>query len=158
MKRRVGPASPSDAYVALVRAAAAVSARVNRRLALHGLTASRFQALCHLFSIGPLCPHDIAGRLCQTRGNVTMVLDDLEGRGLVERRREGVNRRYRVVHLTPRGRRLVSSLKPRHAKAVAEALGPLSPMELRTLDNLCKLLTANCSLQTANSKQRRGRE
>jgi MarR family 2-MHQ and catechol resistance regulon transcriptional repressor len=132
--------SPSDAYGALLRAAAAVSARVNRRLAPHGLTASRFQTLCHLLSHGPLCPHDIAGRLCQTRGNVTMVLDDLEGRGLVERRREGANRRYRVVHLTPRGRRLVTSLKPRHARAVTEALGPLSARERRTLDSLCRRL------------------
>src|SRR5688572_13589124 len=107
----------SEAFLALVRAASAAAARVNRRLGEHGLTASRFGALCALSSDGPLCPHDIATRLCQTRGNVTMILDDLEGRGMVERRKEGVNKRYRAVHLTPRGRRFVASLRPLHAKA-----------------------------------------
>src|SRR5687767_8453368 len=140
MSRSRAASPATDAFLALVRAASAAAARVNRRLAEHGLTASRFGTLCALGSDGPLCPHDIAARLCQTRGNVTMVLDDLEGRGLLERRREGVNRRYRVVHLTPRGRRLVTSLKPRHARAVAEALGNLGAAELSTLDALCRRL------------------
>src|SRR5919106_1233414 len=99
-------AQASYAFAALARAAAAVGGRVNRRLAAHGLTASRFGTLCALMSEGPLCPYDIASRLGQTRGNVTMILDDLERRGLVERRREGINRRFRTVYLTPRGRRL----------------------------------------------------
>jgi MarR family 2-MHQ and catechol resistance regulon transcriptional repressor len=129
-----------EAYAALLRAAATVSARVNGRLASHGLVASRFRALCELQTAGPLCPHDIAGRLCQTRGNVTMVLDDLERRGLVERRKEGVNRRYRVVHLTPRGRKLIAGLKPRHLKAVAAEMKALTPSELKTLLKLCRRL------------------
>ena len=131
---------PSDAFLALVRAAAAASARVNRRLGEHGLTASRFGTLCALASHGPLCPHDIATRLCQTRGNVTMILDDLERRGFVERRMEGVNKRYRAVHLTPRGRKFVESLRPLHSKAVAEALGCLTATELKSLAATCRKL------------------
>lgn len=136
----MGAPSPSDAYGALLRAAATVAARVNRRLERHGLVASRFRTLCELQSSGPLCPHDIAGRLCQTRGNVTMVLDDLQRRGLVERRREGVNRRYRVVHLTPRGRALIAGIKPGYARAVAAEMKALAPSELRALTRLCSRL------------------
>lgn len=130
-----------DAYGALLRAAASVASRVNRRLAAQGLTASRFGALCALRADGPLCPHDIASRLCQTRGNVTMILDNLERRGLVERRREGVNRRYLTVHLTPRGRRLVTSLAPLHRRAIAAEM-PLTPSDLRRLARICRHLTA----------------
>ena len=137
---RPSPIAACDAYGALLRAAGSVSSRVNRRLAAQGLTASRFGALCALRADGPLCPHDIASRLCQTRGNVTMILDNLERRGLVERRREGVNRRYLAVHLTPRGRRLVASLAPRHRRAIAAEM-TLTPSELRQLTRICRQLT-----------------
>jgi MarR family 2-MHQ and catechol resistance regulon transcriptional repressor len=126
-----------EAYAALLRAAATLSARVNRRLDAQGLPPSRIAALCALREAEPLCPRDIAGRLCQTRGNITMILDDLERRGLVERRREGINRRFRAVHLTPRGRRLIAALKPRQARAVAEELKRLSAADLRKLSQLC---------------------
>ncbi|HEU4339812.1 MAG TPA: MarR family transcriptional regulator [Planctomycetota bacterium] len=134
------PSNPAcDAYGALLRAAASVASRVNRRLASKGLTASRFGALCALWADGPLCPHELASRLGQTRGNVTMILDNLERRGLVERRREGVNRRYLAVHLTPRGRRLVASLAPLHRRAIAAEM-PLSPSDLRHLSRICRRL------------------
>jgi MarR family transcriptional regulator, 2-MHQ and catechol-resistance regulon repressor len=135
------PPPALDAYAALVRSAAAVAARVNRRLAAHGLTASRFRTLCALASEGPLCPHDVATRLCQTRGNVTGILDNLERRGLVERRREGVkNRRYLAVHLTPRGRRFVASLAPLHARAVLAEMESLTAGQMKTLVSLCRRL------------------
>jgi MarR family 2-MHQ and catechol resistance regulon transcriptional repressor len=129
-----------EAYRALLAAAGDLSSRVNRRLAAHGLIASRFKTLCALQQAGPLCPYDIADRLGQTRGNVTMILDDLERRGLVERRREGPNRRYIAAHLTPKGRRLAASLAPRHAQAVAEELKALGARDLKTLAALCRRL------------------
>lgn len=136
---RSSSTAAGDAYGALLKAAASVASRVNRRLASKGLTASRFGALCALRADGPLCPHDIASRLCQTRGNVTMILDNLERRGLVERRREGINRRYLAVHLTPRGRRLVASLAPLHRQAIAAEM-PLGGSDLRHLARICRLL------------------
>ena len=129
-----------DAYASLCRAAARLEDRVARRLAGHGLAASRISALCALHEASPLCPRDIAGRLGQTRGNVTMILDDLEKRGLVERRHEGINRRFRAVYLTPAGRRLIGSLRPRRARAVAAELKALSRAEQRTLLRLCRRL------------------
>src|SRR5262245_11703886 len=138
MSARPAGGTPSEAFLALVRAAAAAAARVNRRLAEHGLTSSRFGTLCALMSEGPLCPHDIATRLGQTRGNVTMILDDLEKRGLVERRGGGVNRRYRVIHLTARGRKVVDALRPLHKEAVSEALGCLRARELKEVTSICR--------------------
>jgi MarR family transcriptional regulator, 2-MHQ and catechol-resistance regulon repressor len=138
MKAARTPAS--EAYRSLLAAAASVAGRVRRRLAEHGLVASRFRTLCALRQAGPLCPHDIADRLCQTRGNVTMILDDLERLGLVERRREGPNRRYVAVHLTPKGRRRAASLDSRHAKAVAEELKGLGARDLEALAALCRRL------------------
>jgi MarR family 2-MHQ and catechol resistance regulon transcriptional repressor len=131
-----------DAYVHLLRAASILAARVARRASPHGLPPSRIAALCALQKEAPMCPRDIACRLGQTRGNVTMILDDLERRGLVERRREGINRRFRAVHLTPRGRKLIAALRPRHARAVAAELGALAPRELRALARLCAKLDA----------------
>jgi MarR family 2-MHQ and catechol resistance regulon transcriptional repressor len=132
-----------DAYASLCRAAARLEDRVARRLAVHGLASSRISALCALHEADPLCPRDIAVRLGQTRGNVTMILDDLEKRGLVERRHEGVNRRFRAVYLTAAGRRFIAALKPRRARAVAAELKALSRADQRALFRLCRRLSTD---------------
>jgi DNA-binding MarR family transcriptional regulator len=67
-----------------------------------------------------------AGELAQavglSRGAVTTVLDRLEGRGFVERRRDPEDRRRVTVKLTPEANRLAW-----------EAYGPLGEMGLPTL-------------------------
>jgi hypothetical protein len=44
------------------------------------------------------------------------------------------------VGLTPRGRDLISGYFPRHAPAIASAMGALDRKELLTLARLCKKL------------------
>ena len=129
-----------DAYLTLLRAAGSVAARVQRHLVRHDLTASQFGALEALHRLGPLCQRDIARRLVQTGGNVTMVVRGLERRGLIERRRDPANRRFVTVQLSLRGRRLISALLPRHARAVAGEMQSLGPHRLRALRQLCNKL------------------
>ncbi|HTF57075.1 MAG TPA: MarR family transcriptional regulator [Planctomycetota bacterium] len=129
-----------DAYLTLLRAAGSVAARVQRHLVRHDLTASQFGALEALHCLGPLCQRDIARRLVQTGGNVTIVVRGLERRGLIERRRDPANRRFVTVQLSPRGKRLITSLLPRHARAVAGEMRALGPRRLKALGRLCKKL------------------
>lgn len=128
------------AYVKLHRAADAVWDRVHGHLAEHGLTVSQFGALEALYHLGPLCQRDIGAKILKSGGNVTFVLDNLERRGLVARRRDAANRRFVNVELTAAGAELIAGIFPRHAREVARAMAVLSPAEQRQLAGLCKRL------------------
>src|SRR5918912_589968 len=127
-----------DAYIKLMRAAESVSARLAPRLSAAGLTGSQFGALEALYHLGPLCQRDLGKKILKSGGNITMVVDNLEKRGLVERIRAEDDRRYITVNLTKQGRELISKLFPRHAKAIREEMGVLSDAELEKLGRLCK--------------------
>ena len=127
-----------DAYIKLMRAADSVSARLTPHLSKAGLTVSQFGALEALYHLGPLCQRDLGRKILKSGGNITMVVDNLEKRGLVERMRGENDRRYITVNLTKQGRELISKLFPRHAKAIREEMGVLSDAELEKLGRLCK--------------------
>lgn len=127
-----------DAYIKLMRAAESVSARLAPHLARAGLTVSQFGALEALYHLGPLCQRDLGKKILKSGGNITMVVDNLEKRGLVERVRASDDRRYVTVNLTKQGRKLIGELFPRHAGAIREEMGVLSDAELEKLGSLCK--------------------
>ena len=127
-------------FVKLVRAANALSARLNRPLAEAGLTESQFGVLEALLHLGPMHQWELAGKILRTHGNVTLVLGQLEGRGLVRRERGTEDRRCIRVHLTLEGKAVVSGLFPAHAARLAEEMRQLSRDEQRELGRLCRRL------------------
>ncbi len=129
-----------DAYIKLMRAAGSVTSRLNPHLVAAGLTASQFGALEALFHLGPMCQRDLGDKLLTSSGNVTMVVDNLEKRWLVKRRREGEDRRFVTVHLTEKGRRLIGEILPGHVAAIVEDMSTLSEREQEELDRLCRKL------------------
>jgi MarR family 2-MHQ and catechol resistance regulon transcriptional repressor len=129
-----------DAYIKLTRAAESVTARLSGLWAAAGLTEGQFGALEALYHLGPLVQRDLAAKLLRSGGNVTLVIDNLEKRGLVRRERDADDRRRITVHLTAAGRRLIRRLFPRHAAAVAAELGVLTAAEQEDLGRLCRKL------------------
>jgi MarR family 2-MHQ and catechol resistance regulon transcriptional repressor len=129
-----------DAYIALVRASESVMAPLARGLNEEKLTLSQFGVLEALLHIGPLSPCEIARKLLKSGGNITLVVDNLERRGFVHRRRHVDDRRYLTVDLTREGRRFIEQIFPGHAREIASRMHALSPAELDTLRALCKKL------------------
>ncbi len=129
-----------DAYVKLMRAAESVSARAARHLAAERLTLSQFGVLEALFHLGPLCQRDLGERLLRSGGNIVMVIDNLEKRGLVERQRGKQDRRFVSVRLTGKGRRLIVRIFPPHATVLVREMSVLSPREQDKLGHLCRRL------------------
>jgi len=128
-----------DAYIKLLRAADSVVARAHRRTACD-LTVSQFGVLETLHHLGPMHQRRIGTKLLKSGGNVTMVIDNLERRGLVERRRDQKDRRYVSVHLTPAGEALIAEVFPRHVHSIVEEMAPLTAEEQETLGRLCRKL------------------
>ena len=129
-----------DAFIKLVRAADSVTARVHRHLAAVRLSVSQFAVLEALYHLGPLSQRDIGRKLLKSGGNITMVIDNLEARGLVTRARGAVDRRFITIHLAEEGLRLIQEVFPRHAQAILREMQSLSPREQEELGRLCRKL------------------
>lgn len=64
----------------------------------------------------PQSQRELARRLHYDPSNITALADSLEARGLIERRPEASDRRFRLLALTAEGERLRSSLEQRLAQ------------------------------------------
>ncbi len=129
-----------DAFIKLSRARKALGYRTGQLLAEYGLTESQLGTLEVLYYLGPMCQSDIGNKLLVTGGNMTMVINNLEKRGLVSRQRDPADRRQITVSLTETGQQLIGELFPRHAQNIANLMNILSPLELEELGRLCKML------------------
>lgn len=79
-------------------------------------------------------------RLGASKATATEVLDTLEGRGFVTRKRLESDRRAVAVALTPAGHNLVTHAFPGHANRVRDAFDVLSQTEKRQLATICRKL------------------
>ena len=96
------------------------------------ITMTQLSVLRHLRR-GP----ETAGRLGQAAGlspaSLTRVVDRLEARGLVGRRRESADRRCVEIHLEPAGDRLLNQLKVVKGSDLHRAVLSMSAQESRRL-------------------------
>jgi DNA-binding MarR family transcriptional regulator len=84
----------------------------------------------------------LAEQLGTPPSRLVALVDDLENRGLVERRRSAEDRRHHELHLTAAGEetlRRLGAVAAEHEAAVTESL---TPAERRTLNELLERLAA----------------
>jgi len=129
-----------DCFIKLMRAAESVAERTNRHIGLAGLTLSQFGVLEALFHRGPLCQKDLGAKILKSSGNITLVIDNLEKRGLVRRERGTEDRRYITVFLTEAGHNLIADIFPRHVATITKEMGVITPEEQRELERVCRIL------------------
>jgi len=128
------------AYVKLMRAANSVTSRLGAGLRKDRLTGSQLGVLEALLHLGPLHQNVIAQKLLMSGGNITMVIDHLERRGLVTRRRDDDDRRFITVGLSTRGRALAKRVFAKHAQRIVDEFSVISPHELDVLSQICRKL------------------
>lgn len=131
-------ATSLDAFIKLLRAAGSVSSRVHTHLAEENLTDSQFGVLEALHHRGPLCQRDLSAKILKSGGNITMIVDNLEKRGLVRRERDGADRRLVNVSLTPEGEQVIQRVYPRQTEAIEREMGFLTLEERQQLGALCR--------------------
>ncbi|MFF4696347.1 MarR family winged helix-turn-helix transcriptional regulator [Streptomyces chattanoogensis] len=133
---------PSDE---LTREIVGLFAAINRRYSQeaeaaasnHDLTPLQAKAL--LAAEGPVPTRRIADRLHAEPSNVTVIIDRLESRGLVERSLDPDDRRVKRVGATTAGRTAAADLRARMPFA-AEPLARLTTQQRETLRELLQLI------------------
>jgi MarR family 2-MHQ and catechol resistance regulon transcriptional repressor len=129
-----------NTWIKLTRAADSFGTRLARRGTLAGLTPSQFGVLEALHHLGPLSQGEICDKLLKSGGNITLVIDNLEARDLVQRKRSPGDRRVVTVSLTEAGKALIQRIFPEHVRAIVEEMGVLTADEQEALGRLCRKL------------------
>lgn len=125
-------------FVKLMRAANTTANSVHGHLKDDNLTVSQFGVLEALYHLGPLSQSELGGKILKSNANLTTVVDSLEKKKLVVRKRARGDRRKVTVHLTATGNELIAKVFPRHALVVAEKLKFLSEDEKDALEKLLR--------------------
>ena len=113
--------------------------RVNEELARADARKWHYAVLATLDEFGPASQAQLSHRTGIYRSDVVAVINELAGRGQVERSPNPADRRQNVITLTQRGRRQLLKLDKLLANVQDEVLAPLSPPER---EQLTQLLTA----------------
>lgn len=129
-----------NTYIKLQRAADTVMMRTTAHLAKYDLTVSQFAVLEALYHLGTLSQRDLAEKLLKSTGNMSIVLKNLEKRGLISRERNSDDHRYMKVCITPPGQQLLMSFFERHVHGIVEEMNILTPEEQDELARLCRKL------------------
>ena len=107
-----------------------------------GLGLSDFGVLEVLLHKGPLPVNVLGQKIRLTSGSISIAIDRLEKKGLVERKDDPDDRRARIVHLTSEGRKLIAHAFAEHADAMEHATSGLSATERTAAIRLLKKLGA----------------
>lgn len=129
-----------NAFIKLVRSVESINSAQSKSLAKENLTISQFGALEALLHLGPLNQREIGKKLLKSGGNITLVIDNLEKRGLVKRKADTKDRRAVIVNLTAKGRKFIKEYFPKHLALLVEEFSVLTDDEKDTLASLCKKL------------------
>ena len=136
---------PTEAIWRLLRDDAFASLRedITARMAECSLSLSQGKLIRELAK--PQTQRELARRLHYDPSNITALADSLEARGLIERRADASDRRYRLLALTPEGERVHASLEALLAQP-PHFIDRLTPAEQKQLlQLLAKIFGAESS-------------
>ena len=127
-------------WVVLARCQRAMALLVERWIGEAGLSTSDFQLLETLLHKGPLTIAEIQKKVLLATGSMTVAVDRVEKKGLVNRTATPGDRRARRLVLTEKGSQLADALYKAHAEQLETAMSALDDAEIRELYRLLKKL------------------
>ena len=142
-------------FLVLWKAARALEAYAQKSISELEIGGSDFAVLEALLHKGPLPINEIGRKVLLTSGSITVAVDRLETKELVERRAHGTDRRARIVHLTKEGRKLITSAYAEHAADMERlAAASLTATERKTLIRLLKKIGYKAADNTQRMKSK----
>jgi len=143
LRARIRQARPfgslaQEAFLNLVRTAAALEHAVEDALKPYGVTATQYNVLRILRGAGKrgLCRNEVRDRMVTPVPDATRLLDRLEARGYLERRQDSDDRRFVTARISPAGLDLLDRMERPVAELHEAHLGHMSETELLELSAL----------------------
>ncbi len=99
----------------------------------HDVTPEQWVVLYRLHESQGLTQCGLGERTVKDKTTITRILDRLQGKGLVTRRRDASDRRSQRIFLTPDGQALVKSLVPLVQRYADAAFADVPPEDRQTL-------------------------
>jgi DNA-binding MarR family transcriptional regulator len=138
------PSGPPGFHYALARHTGFLISRMGmvaqkrfaERLEELGLNPRLWGALNVLDHEGPITQHALGQCVGVDPSSMVATIDELEGQGLVERRRHPSDRRAHALHITSPGREVLTRGRALARRAQDELLAPLSTEERKQLHEL----------------------
>lgn len=122
------------------------------------LTPLQYAVLSYLFDEPDIDQNGLAARLGIDRTSAGQLVDQMEARGLVDRRVNGADRRARLLRLTARGTKLRERLRPKAHEVQAKLLATLTPTEREILlELMVRVIEANESYARPGAGRRKPR-
>jgi MarR family 2-MHQ and catechol resistance regulon transcriptional repressor len=141
-------------FLVLWKASRAAQAYAEKSILDLEMCGSDFAVLEALLHKGPLAVNEIGKKVLLTSGSITVAVDRLETKGLVERRAHGTDRRARIVHLTTAGRKLITRAYAEHAADMEQlAAASLTRVERDTLIRLLKKIGFEAAAVSEQSEE-----
>jgi DNA-binding MarR family transcriptional regulator len=125
----------------------AVSRRFHDTLQPLGLEPGEFALMRAVSASGGESQNVLAERLHISPSWMVAIVDELESRGLLERRPHARDRRVRNLHLTAAGRKLLRQAERKAQQFDRQVTDPLSATELEQLLELLQRVAAGLDLQ-----------
>src|SRR5437773_7447804 len=141
-------------FLVLWKAARALQNYAEKSVSELQMCGSDFAVLEAVLHKGPLPVNEIGKKILLTSGSITVAVDRLETKGLVERRAHGTDRRARIVHLTKEGRKLITRAYADHAADLERlASASLTRAERETLIGRLKKLGYRAAATLGQTKE-----
>ncbi len=127
------PTKHIDFGFRVARVARRLRQAVDAELRTFGLTEATWRPLAYVGRLGGgVRQKELAAALSIEGPTLVRLLDNLERRGLIERREDETDRRARGIHLTRAGRDLAARVARVGTEVQARALAKVSPADLET--------------------------
>jgi DNA-binding MarR family transcriptional regulator len=124
----------------------------DRMKAEFALTLTQFNLMAQIDRMGSgINMRDLSRRTMVTSSNITVVTDQLEAAGYIERRRDPADRRSFIVDLTAKGRTEFARMAKAHEDWVVELLAAVGQSEKTELFRLLSLLKTRLGATLSNS-------
>jgi MarR family 2-MHQ and catechol resistance regulon transcriptional repressor len=127
-------------WTVLAKCHHAVAVFAERSVVAEGLCLSDFMVLEALLHKGSLTISAIAEKVLLASASMTSAIDRLGERGLVTRSDSKEDRRVRLISLTAKGKKLITSMYSSHARHLEDIMKDLSSTERKQLQTLLKKL------------------
>jgi MarR family transcriptional regulator, organic hydroperoxide resistance regulator len=138
-------------WIAVAKVHARVEKTMTAALAPLGLKLPHYDILANIFRFPALTQQELANRLLVGRSNLSMLLPELEKRGLVARMPDSKDKRLRRLHLTDQGLALTQEALGIQVRVIEDMMGALTAEECDQLGDLMRRVGAYMAGKSASA-------